>query len=150
MLISLISCKKEIEPDSDTFNSTISDVDTTQPNAENATIGEVPIYDPQAKEDWFLTRVLQPHVSTKNLFDLYGFDGFSEFKSKEDYWKDENVHAKFGADYGSEARMRFDERYDLYKKEFDDFKLGIYKRSPTGHELIKNDLSNLRMSVDLN
>lgn len=155
LLLSLICCKKEIEPDSDTLNSSISDLDTIQPNAENATIGEdstideVSSYNIAArKEDWFLTRVLQSHLSTKTLFDLYGVDGFSEFKSKEDYWNDENVNAKFGADYGSEARMRFDEKYDSYSKEFDDFKLGIYKSSPTGYELIKDDLSHLRMSLE--
>lgn len=148
ILMSLFSCKKEIEPNTDSFDSSISNLDTIVPTAEEDTIYEVSSYeDIYKKEDWFLTRALQPHVSTKNLFDLYGVQGFSEFKSKEDYWKDENVRAKFGEEYGSEASMRFDEKYEEYKKEFSDFKLGIYQRSPTGSELLRNNLDMLRATV---
>lgn len=88
MLIYLLFCKKEIKPDSD-FNYPISNLETSQPNAENAIVGEDATIDDVStsnmvarNEDWFLTKVLKPHTSTKNLFDLYGVDSFSEFRSK--------------------------------------------------------------------
>jgi hypothetical protein len=70
-----------------------------------------------------------------------------EFKSKEDYWKDSKVQKQFSNSYGSEAKMRFDQAYDNSKKEFANFQLGQYQRSQTGHELIREDMSALRMDV---
>jgi hypothetical protein len=43
--------------------------------------------------------------------------------------------------------MRFDQAYDNSKKEFANFQLGQYQRSQTGHELIREDMSALRMDV---
>jgi hypothetical protein len=42
--------------------------------------------------------------------------------------------------------MRFDQAYDN-SKEFANFQLGQYQRSQTGHELIREDMSALRMDV---
>jgi hypothetical protein len=42
--------------------------------------------------------------------------------------------------------MRFDQAYDNSKK-FANFQLGQYQRSQTGHELIREDMSALRMDV---
>jgi hypothetical protein len=39
---------------------------------ENSAAGKAGI----AKEDWFLTRVTAPDISTKNLFDVYGVGRF--------------------------------------------------------------------------
>jgi hypothetical protein len=36
-----------------------------------------------AKEDWFLTRVTARISALKIFFDVYGTDGFGEFKSKK-------------------------------------------------------------------
>lgn len=100
-----------------------------------------------AKEDWFLTRVTAPNTSTENLFKVYGLDGFSDFKSKEDYWKDAKVQKQFSASFGSEAKMRFEQAYDNSKKEYASFQLGHYQRSQTGSELLRDNLSALRADV---
>lgn len=100
-----------------------------------------------AKEDWFLTRVKAPDTSTENLFKVYGADGFAEFKTKEEYWKSTEVQKAFANNYGSEAKMRFDEAYDNSKKEYANFQLGNYQRSQTGSELLRDNLSALRMDV---
>jgi hypothetical protein len=100
-----------------------------------------------AKEDWFLTRVTAPNTSTENLFKVYGVDGFADFKSKEDYWKDTKIQKQFSASYGSEAKMRFEMAYDNSKKEYADFQLGHYQRSQTGSELLRDNLSALRADV---
>lgn len=88
MLISLTSCKNEIKPDSN-FNYSISNLDTIQRSSKNAIIGEDATIEQVSRsdlaarnEDWFLIKVLKTHTSTKNLFDLYGVDSFSEFRSK--------------------------------------------------------------------
>jgi hypothetical protein len=69
----------------------------------------------------------------------------AEFKSKEDYWKDSKVQKQFSNSYGS-AKMRFDQAYDN-SKSFANFQLGQYQRSQTGHELIREHMSALRMDV---
>jgi hypothetical protein len=66
--------------------------------------------------------------------------------NQEDYWKDSKVQKQFSNSYGSEAKMRFDQAYDN-SKEFANFQLGQYQRSQTGHELIREDMSALRMDV---
>lgn len=101
------------------------------------------------KEDWFLIRVETPGVSTKDLFHIYGADGFGDFKSKEDYWKSSKVQKIFTDTYGSEAKLRFDIAYDDSKKEFSNFQLGQYQRSQTGYELLRDDLSALRTDVTM-
>jgi hypothetical protein len=60
--------------------------------------------------------------------------------------KDSKVQKQFSNSYGSEAKMRFDQAYDN-SKEFANFQLGQYQRSQTGHELIREDMSALRMDV---
>lgn len=88
MLVSLTSSKKEIKPDSD-FNYPISNLYALQLNAENAIVGEDAAINEVSRsavaarnEDWFLIRVLKPHLSTRNVFNLYDIDGFNEFRSK--------------------------------------------------------------------
>jgi hypothetical protein len=46
---------------------------------ENSAAGKAGV---NAKEDWFLTRVTAPDISTKKSFDVYGTDGFGEFKRR--------------------------------------------------------------------
>ena len=101
------------------------------------------------KEDWFLTRVKDPYLSTKDLFDVYGVDGFNTFKSKEEYWKNKTVQKIFTDNHGSEARLMFDEAYDNAKKEFSKFQLGQYQRAQTGYELLRDDISSSRAEVTL-
>lgn len=100
-----------------------------------------------AKEDWFLTRVKAPDTSTENLFNIYGADGFTAFKPKEEYWKSAEVQKVFSDTYGSEAKRRFDDAYDNSKKEFANFQLGNYQRSQTGSELLRDNANALRMDV---
>lgn len=146
ILMSLISCKKEIEHNTDSSDYSISNLDTIEPTVEEATVEEVSSYESIfKKEDWFLTRITSPSTSTENLFKTYGSEGFDELKSKHEYWRDNEVQAIFNAEYGSEARMRFEEKYDLYKDEFSEFKRGVYQRSPTGSELLRNNLDHLRV-----
>lgn len=116
---------------------------TTAPPVTDSKEVELP------KEDWFLTRVKAPDLSTKNLFELYGKEGFAEFKNKEDYWNNKKVQDIFSNTYGSEAKMRFDEAYDNSKKEYAKFQLGEYQRSQTGHELLRDDLSAMRFDATM-
>jgi hypothetical protein len=60
---------------------------------------------------------------------MFMVDGFTEFKSKEEYWKDSKVQKQFSNTYGSEAKMRFDQGMTTLKKEFANFQLGQYQRS---------------------
>jgi hypothetical protein len=79
-------------------------------------------------------------ISTKNLFDVYGVDGFTEFKSKEEYWKDSKVQKQFSILMGLRLKCVSIKRMTTLKKEFANFQLGQYQRSQTGHELIRDDL----------
>jgi len=100
------------------------------------------------KQDYFETRIKKPGVTTENLFDLYGPNNFNEeFKSKEDYWKDEDIQSKFVSSFGTQAKLKFDEVYNNTVKEFSAFKLGKYQKAQTGYELIRDDLSSLRSNI---
>lgn len=146
ILILIISCKKEIEHTTDSSDYFISNLDTIEPTVDEASVDEVTSYESIfKKEDWFLIRINSPSTSTENLFNMYGIDGFDELKSKDEYWRDNDVQAIFNAEYGSEARRRFEDKYDLYNNEFIEFKSGIYQRSLTGSELLRNNDDQLRM-----
>lgn len=145
IVLSLFSCIKENKKDSDNYPLE-SNSDSKLINIDDETPSFV---DAQGKKDWLLTRLNEPQTSTKELFDVYGVDGFGELKSKEEYWKDPKTREKFVNEYGSQARGYFDDMYDEYKNEFTDFKNGIVKRAPTGYELIKDDVSKLRSSLKL-
>jgi predicted acetyltransferase len=68
------------------------------------------------------------------------FDGFTEFKSKEEYWKDSKVQKQFSILMGLRLKCVSIKRMTTLKKEFANFQLGQYQRSQTGHELIRDDL----------
>lgn len=110
----------------------------TEPVAQSASTGT---------EDWFLTRLNEPHISTKELFDVYGVDGFKGFKDKEEYWKDPKIREMFVNEYGSQAKNYFDDAYDDSKKEFSAFQMGVYQRAQTGYELIRDDVTALRSNL---
>jgi hypothetical protein len=101
------------------------------------------------KRDWVETRLLSPHISVENLFEVYGTEGFNKFKSREDYWKNTDIKGMFVDQYGYDAKFQFDQLYDNYKTEFAQFELGNFMRSKSGYELVRDDLSDLRATAKL-
>jgi len=101
------------------------------------------------KEDYFLTRMKQPALSTDNLMELYGAGGFNDFKSKEEYWKDEDIQKAYSTRYGSDAEYKFEQDYNNSKKEYSQFQLGNYEKSVSGYELVRDDLSSLRADATM-
>jgi hypothetical protein len=57
---------------------------------ENSAAGKAGV---NAKEDWFLTRVTAPDISTKNLLMSMVLTDLANLK--EDYWKDSKVQNSF-------------------------------------------------------
>jgi hypothetical protein len=99
---------------------------------------------PLDKHDYFKTRLNYPGLSTENLFHLYGPESFDNFKSREEYWGDDKIQTKFLEAFGSQAKYKFKEVYDNLKKEFSNFKKGIYSPNKSGYEIIRDDLSDLQ------
>jgi hypothetical protein len=88
-----------------------------------------------AKEDWFLTRVTA-RISALKSFDVYGTDGFGEFKSKKITGKTLKYKNSFQIVTALKLKCALT-KHTTTLKEFANFQLGQYQRSQTGHELIR-------------
>ena len=101
------------------------------------------------KEDWFETRVNTPTLDPHVLKDLYGKEGFSDFKSEDSYWKNKDIQDKFKKEFGKDAEKQFKEMYNLFKVEFAAFQMDIFKDKVDSFEVFRDDLDSLSASVDL-
>lgn len=99
--------------------------------------------------DWIETRLLKPQISVDNLFEIYGAGGFTNFKSKDDYWKNSDIKSVFVDQYGYDAKFQFDDAYNNFKKEFSQYKLGNFMKSKNGYELLRDDLTDLRANASV-
>jgi hypothetical protein len=78
-------------------------------------------------------------------FDVYGTDGFGEFKSKK--ITAETLKYKNSFQIVTALKLKgFDQAYDNSKKEFANFQLGTISKISNRHEFMKN-MSALRMDV---
>jgi len=79
------------------------------------------------REDYMMKRLMSPNTDTETLMEIYGVNGFTDFKTREDYWADKAVQKSFVDAYGLDGKLRFDERYSAYKGEISEFQLGYFQ-----------------------
>ena len=101
------------------------------------------------REDYMMKRLMSPNTDTETLMEIYGVNGFTDFKTREDYWADKAVQKSFVDAYGLDGKLRFDERYSAYKREFSEFQLGNFQKSSTAFELQRDTFAQLRSGVSV-
>jgi hypothetical protein len=89
-----------------------------------------------AKEDWFLTRVTAPDISTKNLLMSMVLTDLANLNQKKITGKTLKYKNSFQIVTALKLKC-FDQAYDNSKKEFANFQLGQYQRSQTGTSLLE-------------
>ena len=130
----------------------VQETATVEPSSDYQAydLGDPVIQDDEiVKEDFFKTRIEKPNLSVSDMFNSIGKDNFSEFKTIEDYWEDSKIQDAFVSAFGSEAKYKFEDAYDNAKKEFSQFKLGNFRDSKSGHELVRDSMADVRSGFTL-
>jgi hypothetical protein len=103
----------------------------------------------EPKEDFFMLRVKTPNADTDLLMEVYGKDGFAEFKDMDDYWEDPEIQKQFKEAFGDHARYEFENFYQQKLKEYSAFKMNKFKHSVSVYDLYRDNTDYLESGVKM-